>query len=214
MRRTVWLLLAALLVAGAIMPADGMAQAAPASMANVLTPAEDAEGWKLLFDGKTLLGWIRRGGSADWKVEDGVITAVATGGPSYIGTASEYTNFHLKADFWQDEGHNSGIFIRGPREAEAPVNQKSFYEINISDDHKTFPTGSIVELHRFDPVPKTAGKWNTYEITAEGDHLVVKLNGTTTVDLKDGAHYSGVIALQAFGTGKVRFRNVKVHPLK
>jgi hypothetical protein len=193
--------------------AEGMAQMAPTEPQNMLTDAEKAEGWHLLFDGRTLLGWVHRGGTAQWTVEDGAIAAEAQGGPSYIGTAQEYANFHLKVDYWTDEGHNSGVFLRGPRDPNARVNQFSFYEINISDDHKTFPTGSIVEVIRFDPPPKTAEQWNTFEIAAEGDHIVVKLNGTVTADIKNSLHYAGAIVLQAFGKGKVKFRNLKIKPL-
>ena len=34
-------------------------------------------------------------------------------------------------------------------------------------------------------MPKAAGKWNTYDITAKGDHFVVILNGQKTVDVTD-----------------------------
>ena len=44
-------------------------------------------------------------------------------------------------------------------------------------------------------MPKAGGKWNTYEITAQGPHLVVVLNGVKTVDVQDSKHAKGVIAL-------------------
>jgi len=34
-------------------------------------------------------------------------------------------------------------------------------------------------------MPKAAGKWNVYEITAQGPHLVVVLNGRKTADMQD-----------------------------
>ena len=37
-------------------------------------------------------------------------------------------------------------------------------------------------------MPKAAGKWNTYEITAQGPHLVVVLNGQKTADVQDSKH--------------------------
>ena len=36
-------------------------------------------------------------------------------------------------------------------------------------------------------MPKAGGKWNTYEITAQGPHLVVVLNGQKTVDVQDSS---------------------------
>jgi hypothetical protein len=60
----------------------------------------------------------------------------------------------------------------------------------------------------------TTGRWNTYDLTAEGDHLVVQLNSKTTVDVRDSQYARGVIALQNYkGEGGVKFRNVKLQPL-
>ncbi|HEU5319652.1 MAG TPA: DUF1080 domain-containing protein, partial [Methylomirabilota bacterium] len=62
--------------------------------------------------------------------------------------------------------------------------------------------------------PDTAGRWNTFEITADGTRLVVKLNGRTAVDARDGKLTSGTIALQAFGTGQIQFRNIRIRPIE
>src|SRR4030095_12844366 len=35
--------------------------------------SRDANAWKALFDGKTLDGWVQRGGNARYRVEDGQI---------------------------------------------------------------------------------------------------------------------------------------------
>ena len=62
-------------------------------------------------------------------------------------------------------------------------------------------------------MPKAAGKWNTYEITAQGSHLVVVLNGQKTIDAQDSTHNpGGPIALQ-YGSGVVKFRKVQIKPL-
>ena len=49
---------------------------------NALTSAEKAEGWQLLFDGKTLDGWRDYNGdtlSGPWTVENGTIAATGKG---------------------------------------------------------------------------------------------------------------------------------------
>ena len=61
-------------------------------------------------------------------------------------------------------------------------------------------------------MPKAAGKWNAFEITAQGPHLVVVLNGQKTVDAQDSKHAGGPIALQ-YGSGVVKFRKVQIKPL-
>ena len=72
--------------------------------------------------------------------------------------------------------------------------------------------GAIVDVAKVNPMPKAGGKWNTYEITAQGPHFVVVLNGQKTVDAQDSTHPSGVIALQ-YGSGVVKFRKVQIKPL-
>jgi hypothetical protein len=208
MKRYIWSVMAAVLILSCI---HGTA----AAQDNMLTDAEKEAGWKLLFDGQTLLGWTHRGGAANWAVEDGMLTGEVTGrGPGYIGTYDEFTNFELHVQFNQDAGHNSGVFVRGPRDTGARVNQYSFYEINIADTHSSgYTTGSIVALAIYEPPPATEGQWNTMVITANGRDITVMLNGEEAVKIQDAAHYSGVVVLQAFGQGKIRFKNVKIRAL-
>jgi len=178
---------------------------------NTLSPTESKAGWTLLFDGRTLSG-LSPNGNADWKVEDGTMTART--GSGFLITPKTYANFELKADFWADKAVNSGIFVRC---AEGPPGAMTCYEINIFDAHAEWPTGSINNTKSVLPnKPNTTEKWNTVEITADGNHLVVKLNGTTTVDVRDDRRSSGTIALQEGGanaSGLIRFRNVKIRPL-
>ena len=61
-------------------------------------------------------------------------------------------------------------------------------------------------------MPKAAGNWNVYEITAQGPHLVVVLNGEKTADVQDSKHLGGSFALQ-HGSGVVKFRKLQVKEL-
>jgi hypothetical protein len=61
-------------------------------------------------------------------------------------------------------------------------------------------------------LPKAAGKWNTYEITAKGPHLTIVLNGQKTAAADDSKHLGGDVALQ-YGSGVVKFRKVQIKPL-
>jgi hypothetical protein len=188
------------------------AQAPAGSGTNMLSAAESAAGWTLLFDGRSLSGWSPTG-TADWRVEDGTLTA--TKGTGFLVTASPYGNFEFKTEVWIDKAANSGVFFRCGQGA-AP-GARACYEANIYDPHAEWPTGSINNLKTSLPDrPDTVGKWNTFEIMANGNHLVIKVNGRTTVDVEDQRLASGTIALQEGGggsSGVVRFRNVKVRPL-
>jgi hypothetical protein len=174
---------------------------------NVLTAAEAAAGWTLLFDGKSLTGWTPNGES-DWRVEDGAITA--TKGTGFLVTPKTYQNFELKVDFWASKTVNSGVFVRcGP----ANLGPQTCYEVQIAGAG----TGTAVGVQPLPAdMPDAMEKWNTVEIRAEGTHLTVKLNGKTTADAQDQKLTAGTIALQEGGRGEfglVRFRNVKVRPL-
>jgi len=179
--------------------------------ANTLSPAEAKAGWTLIFDGRTLSGLLPNG-EADWKVENGTLTA--TKGTGFLITPKSYGNFELKADFWADKAVNSGIFIRC---AEGTPGAVACYEVNIFDAHAEWPTGSVNNVKTVLPErPNTTEKWNTFEITADGSHLVIKINGKTTVDARDERRANGTIALQEGGanaSGLIRFRNVKIRPL-
>jgi hypothetical protein len=85
---------------------------------NTLTEQEKAEGWRLLFDGKTAAGWNswrtkRQLQLGTWIVEDGVLTLHKGGGDIY--TAEAFEDFELELE-WKTTG-NSGILIRVHPEA-------------------------------------------------------------------------------------------------
>ena len=187
------------------------ASATTAQQHNRVTADEATAGWVLIFDGTSLTGWAPRL-DGQWEVADGTISAVPDGGRGFMATTAHYADFQLTVDFWIDDTANSGVFLRCP--AEGAISQGNAFEVNIFDPHTTWPTGSINEVAKIQTVPQTAGKWNTFEITADGDHLVVQLNGQTTVDARSDRHQSGPIALQYNGAGQVRFRNIKIKTLE
>ena len=187
------------------------ASATTAQQHNRVTADEATAGWVLIFDGTSLTGWAPRL-DGQWEVADGTISAVPDAGRGFMATTAHYADFQLTVDFWIDDTANSGVFLRCP--AEGAISQGNAFEVNIFDPHTTWPTGSINEVAKIQTVPQTAGKWNTFEITADGDHLVVQLNGQTTVDARSDRHQSGPIALQYNGVGQVRFRNIKIKTLE
>ena len=161
-----------------------------------------------LFDGQSLDGW-RKVGDANWHIVDDYVEA--NSGSGFLVTSGAYGNFHLTAEFWTDADANSGIFIRCSNPNE--VGAANAYEVNIFDKRPDpqYRTGAIVNVASPKARLDAAGKWNTFEITAEGPHLVVRMNGTLMVDAVDTKHASGPIALQ-YGAGLVRFRHGKITP--
>jgi hypothetical protein len=95
----------------------------PNTEPNTLTAREKADGWKLLWDGKTTSGWRSpnsdRFPTRSWSIADGVLTVDAgvtnanaeAGAGGDIITRERYANFELKVDFKITPGCNSGIKI-------------------------------------------------------------------------------------------------------
>jgi hypothetical protein len=177
---------------------------------NSLTPPEVSAGWVLLFDGETLFGWAPRG-EARWMVREGVLRSEPDSGGGFLSTTSEFADYQLHVEFWIDSQANSGVFLRCPIAGE--ITSRNAYEVNIYDAHEKWPTGSISEVAKTRENQPTVGRWNAYDLTAEGDRLVVQLNGKTTVETRDAQHGRGTIALQILKAGEVRFRNLKLRPL-
>ena len=71
-------------------------------------------GGKKLFNGKNLDGWVQRGGTAVYTVEDGEIvgTTVLNTPNSFLCTEETYGDFILELEFKVDPKLNSGVQIR------------------------------------------------------------------------------------------------------
>ena len=171
-------------------------------------------GWTTLIEGTRGLENFKRVGEANWTAVDGAIQATAGGStPAYLVTPASYRDFMVRAEFWASDDANSGIFMRCQNPA--TITDETCYEANIFDQRPdpTYATGSIVKVA---PVPanfpRAGGKWNTYEITVQGDHLVVMLNGQKTVDVRNAKLASGPLALQ-WGRGTIKWRKVEIKPI-
>ena len=175
-------------------------------------PAVSAQsgGWTTLLDGTTLKGW-NIVGDANWEVVDKAVQATK-GTAGFLVTPVAYGDFQLTLEFWVSDDANSGVFIRcqDPK-AIAATNA---YEVNVYDKRPdpAYRTGAIVDVAKPLANLNTGGRWNTFDITAQGPKLTVVLNGTKTVETEHKAYARGPIALQ-YGAGTVRFRNVRIRTL-
>lgn len=171
-------------------------------------------GWITLLDtsrATSFDGWSPLG-AGEWSFVDGTLQG-KNGKLGYLVSKDSYTDFEIRAEFWADETANSGIFIRC--QDRDKVGTDNAYEVNIFDKRPdpTYGTAAIVDTAKVaQPGPKSADRWNTFEITARGDRLVVVFNGQQTVDVRDTKYRSGPIALQSAG-GTIRFRKVLIRTL-
>jgi len=150
--------------------------------------AQVEPGFTALFNGKNLDGWkLVRGVGPGYVVEGDRIVCPSDGGGNLF-TEKEYANFVLRLEFKLSPGGNNGVGLRAPFEGDAAYQGM---EIQVLDDpapqYKDIKpaqhTGSIYGV-----VPpkqgalKPTGEWNAYEITAQGRHIRIQLNGTVVVD--------------------------------
>ena len=151
--------------------------------------AQPEAGFTSLFDGETLNGWTPKEGSG-YGVTNGVIYCGKGRGGNLL-TDQEFDDFILRFEFKLEDGSNNGIGIRAPLGGDAAY---AAMEIQILEDGAA-DRGKWGKLHPeqyhgsiYDVVAakrgalKPPGEWNTEEITAQGRHIKVIVNGKTIVD--------------------------------
>ena len=214
---------------------------APPAM-NTLSRQEQRDGWKLLFDGKSLLpNW--RGYKADtisdrWTIVDGII--IKTRPSDDIVTREMYENFELAFDWKLATGGNGGAFFRAT-EAESKI-YWSAPEFQLLDDavhpdgkNPLTSAGAAYGLYAPPPgVAKGAGNWNSARIVARGAHIEHWMNGVKTIEYEAwspewkakvaaskfkaypnfGLARRGLIGFQGDHGGELQLKNIKIRVLK
>jgi hypothetical protein len=188
------------------------------------------DGWINLFDGKTLDGWTANENKDSFKVKDGKI--VAHGSRShlfYTGPVKDanFTSFEWKADVMTLPNSNSGMYFHTQyQETGWPAKG---YEVQVNNSHSDWRrTGGLYAVVDVKESPAKDNEWFTQDITVQGKHIVIKVNGVVTVDYTepDGISEtgypnmpgrkisSGTFALQGHDPGStVYFKNIMVKPL-
>jgi hypothetical protein len=159
----------------------------------LLASARPEPEWKQLFNGKDLTGW-KHVGPGEMTVTDGLIETHGGMGLLYW-TGGKIGHCKLRVVFkMRDFNDNSGVFIRipiEPREPWMPVHYG--YEVQI-DNHPELSkedeyhiTGALYSLTKPLSKPGKPGpQWNTMEITIDGPHTVVMLDGEKVTDYTEG----------------------------
>lgn len=191
------------------------------------------KGFTVLFDGTNMDSWV--GNTKEYVLEEGSIVmrpSQEMGGNLY--TKNQYDDFILRFDFLLTEGANNGLGIR--HDMVANEEGYSGMELQILDnndpqykDLKPYQYhGSlygIVAAKR--DFPLKVGEWNTEEVIAKGDHLIIKVNGVEILNThinqavkdlpidsysKAILNKTGHIAFLGHGT-VVKFRNIRIKSL-
>jgi hypothetical protein len=189
--------------------------------------AGEPAGGEPLFDGRTLNGWIQRGGNATYHVEDNAIVGTATREKqnTFLCTEQHYSDFVLELEFKIDTGLNSGVQIRSNSLADYRAGRVHGYQVEIDPSERAWTGGIfdegrrdwLFDLSKNEPARKAfkSDQWNHFRIEAVGDSIKTWLNGTLAADLTDPMTASGFIALQVHGVEndlglQVRWRNLRI----
>lgn len=142
---------------------------------NKLSVAQKQQGYKLLFDGKSLNGWknYNAPGISGWTVEDGCLAASGTGGDlnGYIMTEKQYDNFDLTFEWRIAAQGNSGVLYHVIEGTKFKTPYLTGPEYQLLDD-VGFPepvkdwqlTGADYAMHPADVANKKlnpVGQWNS-----------------------------------------------------
>jgi hypothetical protein len=163
-------------------------------MDNTLTAKEKKEGWKLLFDGKTLNGWrpYLHNTTATWIAEDGTLKGLGKGSDStgYIISEDQFENFELKLDWKIASQGNSGILYMVVEDPAYKTPYATGPEYQVIDE-RGWPeplqewqkTGANYGMHvAQNKELKPVGEWNTAEILVNNGHVEHWLNGIKVVE--------------------------------
>ena len=153
-----------------------------------LSAEEAAEGFEVLFDGRSLHKWT--GNTTNYVPLNGTIDVTAQyGGSGNLYTKKEYSDFVLRFEFrFIREGVNNGIGIRTPMGVDAAFEGMEIqildHDAPIYKDIKNYQQhGSVygviaAKRVKFPPL----GDWNVEEIRAVGDRITVTVNGEVILD--------------------------------
>jgi len=163
-------------------------------MAVALAAPPDTQGWRPLFDGKTLSGWRgykRQEAPAGWKVQDGMLVRLGEGGD--IVTTDEFDDFELALEWKISEGGNSGIFYRALENTESIWHNAPEYQVLDNTRHqdgKNLMTSAGACYALYPPAKdatKPVGEWNETRIVAKGTHVEHWMNGTKLLEYEIGS---------------------------
>lgn len=196
--------------------------------------ANPEPGFVSIFDGKSLNGWTLIGKTGEgYLVQDGKIVCPPGGGGNLFYD-KEFSDFVLRFEFKLFEGSNNGLAIRSPMQARNIHYEGMELQIldNNAERYKEIEPWQVHgSLYHVFPAKrgslKKTGEWNQEEVTVQGSHIKVVLNGDTILDvnlddvtdpellakhtgLKRKSGYIGFLGHDE----PIEFRNIRIKNLK
>lgn len=182
-------------------------------------------GWTSLFDGKTLNGWKKVAGDAEYKIEDGAIAGITVANTpnTFLITDKEYGDFVLELEVKiMDTTSNSGIQFRSQYDPAGNKGKgKVFgYQYELDPSSRKWTAGLYDEGRRdwlyplmLNPSAQSllkTGVYNKVKVECIGNDIKTWINGKPAAYVVDNADSKGLIALQVHGIGKPEMAGKKI----
>jgi hypothetical protein len=176
----------------------------PSDAANTLSAAEKADGWRLLFDGKTTKGWrgFKQPGFPDgsrWVAQDGALVRTAGKRTGDIVTVDQFDSFDLRWEWKIAPGGNSGLKYLVDEAMSKKSDDGVGFEYQMLDDDKhpdakkgkdgNRTAGSLYDLIApgKNKVLHPPGEWNESRVVIDGNHVEHWLNGAKVLSYERGS---------------------------
>jgi hypothetical protein len=199
-----------------------------------------SQGFAALFDGQTLDGWRKAGGTGQFKVEGGGIVGFGQNirGNTFLCTEKTYSDFIFVFEMkFIDQSGNSGCQFRSQQkendgrvfgyQCEHDNNGERSFTAGVFDEARRgwlFP-GKLSPADTKDKFTAQGKRlfkpddWNTIVIDCRGNHIRTWLNGEKRADFldtdKENFTAKGFFALQVHGgkSGHILWRNIYLKEL-
>ena len=199
-----------------------------------IASAQSGKGWVDLFDGKTLNGWKKITGTADYKIEDGAIVGITVPGSpnTFLVTEKEYGDFVLELEVKiEDTTSNSGIQFRSHYNPEMSNGQAEGrvygYQYELDPSARRWTGGVYDEARRewlyplsLNPGSQNAfkvGVYNKVRVECVGNNIKTWVNDKAAAYVIDTMDRKGFIALQVHAISKpeqagekIYWRNIRI----
>lgn len=198
----------------------------------LLCSAQENKGWTNLFDGKTLKGWKKLAGTAEYKVENGAIVGITVmnTGNTFLSTEEEYGDFILELDLKvESDLTNSGVQTRSQFDPTGNEGKGKVYgrQVEVDPTERNWSGGIYDEGRRDWLYPLSlnskakgafkVGEFNRIKIECIGNETKTWINGIPAAYVVDTVDPKGIIGLQVHSISKIEqagkkiyFKNIKI----
>ncbi|MCG2615913.1 DUF1080 domain-containing protein [Terrimonas sp. NA20] len=183
------------------------------------------KGWTNLFDGKSLNGWKKVAGDAEYKIEENAIVGITVPNTpnTFLITDKEYGDFVLELEVKiMDTTSNSGIQFRSQYDAAGNKGKgKVFgYQYELDPSSRKWTAGVYDESRRdwlyplmLNPSAQDllkTGVYNKVRVECIGNKIKTWINDKPAAYVVDSVDAKGIIALQVHSIGKPEMAGKKI----